>query len=616
MRVRVGVLACALPFLIGCSGAVFDTSNQSLPNSAGASLQGRVIGGQQPIVGSSIYMGAANTSGYGNASISLLTSASNTTRDGLGNYYVTSDSSGNFTITGDYTCTSGQQVYLYAIGGNPGSGTNSAAGLMAALGQCPVAGNFLATIPYIVVNEVSTVAAAYSLAGFAVDATHISSPGNSLALTGIANAFATSTKLGTLSTGVAKGPMINLVANILAACINSTGASSTACSTLFSNATNGSTAPVETATAAINIAHNPATNVANLFALSTASPPFAPSPTSQPNDFTVFFDYSASTLTAGALVIDASGNVFVGNTASNVITVFSNLGAVLSGSSGITGGLNGPGGGAIDTSGNAWVTSQNNNSVVKFASNKTVSTYTGDALNSPVGIAIDGSGNAWIANSGGNSVTELSSSGSLLSGAGGYTGGGLNNPNTLAIDGSGSAWVVNNGGNSVTKISRSGSILSGPNGYTGGLSQPLAIAVDSAGNAWIPNPTINSVTEISNSGTFLSGISGYTGGGLNGPNAVVIDGAGNAWISNYSGNSITEISNAGAILTGTTGLQPGLNTPSGIAIDGSGNVWIANMGANNVVEVIGAAVPVITPIAAGLPSTPTLNGTSSLGTRP
>jgi hypothetical protein len=35
-----------------------------------------------------------------------------------------------------------------------------------------------------------------------------------------------------------------------------------------------------------------------------------------------------------------------------------------------------------------------------------------------------------------------------------------------------------------------------------------------------------------------------------------------------------------------------------------------------VLEFIGAATPVITPIAAGLPSAPTANGTSNLGTRP
>ena len=52
------------------------------------------------------------------------------------------------------------------------------------------------------------------------------------------------------------------------------------------------------------------------------------------------------------------------------------------------------------------------------------------------------------------------------------------------------------------------------------------------------------------------------------------------------------------------------------ALDASGDIWVANGGNNTVTEVIGAAVPVITPIAAGLPATPTVGGVSNLGTRP
>src|SRR5580692_6272543 len=112
----------------------------------GVAITGVMHGGQAPVVGSHIYLLAANTTGYGgpgiaasssNASISLLTSATGNPADGNGNYYVTTDSSGAFSLTGDYTCSAGQQVYLYTIGGNPGSGPNSASGEMAVLGSCP-----------------------------------------------------------------------------------------------------------------------------------------------------------------------------------------------------------------------------------------------------------------------------------------------------------------------------------------------------------------------------------------------------------------------------------------------------------------------------------------------
>ena len=73
---------------------------------------------------------------------------------------------------------------------------------MAALGSCPSA---TGPAGYVVVNEVSTVAAAYAMAGFATDATHVGSSGTALALTGIKNAFANAANLETLSTGAALG---------------------------------------------------------------------------------------------------------------------------------------------------------------------------------------------------------------------------------------------------------------------------------------------------------------------------------------------------------------------------------------------------------------------------
>ena len=77
----------------------------------------------------------------------------------------------------------------------------------------------------------------------------------------------------------------NTLANILAACVNTPGTTS-ACSTLFTNALPGGTTgtqPTDTATAAIDIAHNPAANITALYGLATANPPFSPALSAQPN---------------------------------------------------------------------------------------------------------------------------------------------------------------------------------------------------------------------------------------------------------------------------------------------------------------------------------------------
>ena len=82
-------------------------------------------------------------------------------------------------------------------------------------------------------------------------------------------------------------------------------------------------------------------------------------------------------------------------------------------------------------------------------------------------------------------------------------------------------------------------------------------------------------------------------------------------------STIVEASSSGATLSGSTGYQGGsLDDPVGVAVDGSGDIWVSNLVSNTVTELIGAAVPVITPIAAGLPTTPNANGSSNLGTRP
>jgi streptogramin lyase len=158
----------------------------------------------------------------------------------------------------------------------------------------------------------------------------------------------------------------------------------------------------------------------------------------------------------------------------------------------------------------------------------------------------------------------------------------------------------------------------GANGYTGaGLNYPYGIAIDGSGNVWVTNELGNSVTELGNTGTILSGASGYTGGGLGVPAGIAIDGSGNAWVANYLGSDVTELSSSGAILSGAFGYTGGgIHKPTGIAIDGSGDVWVTDTGYSSVTELVGVATPVITPIAAGLPSAPTANGSSTLGTRP
>ena len=666
-RVLCLSLASLLPLVLtGCT-----IESTGVPTAdPGLAITGAVHGGQQAIVGAHVYLFAANITGNagpgivastGNASQSLLNAASTHNSDTIGAYVLTDANSG-FTITSDYSCTPGTQVYVYALGGNPGSGVNSAAGLLAALGNCPSAGNFLTATPYIVVNEVSTIAAAYAFAGYATDASHVSSSGSPLALIGIKNAFANATNLAGISTGAALATTpagngtvpqseINTLANILAACVNSTGPSSTQCSTLFTNAESAGssgTVATDTATAAINMAHNPGTNISALYALSVPTPPFV-GLTSQPLDFTIALSFTGGGISDPfSIAVDGNGNVWTANQGNNTVSQINGVtGAAISPAGGYTGnGLTIPFAIAIDPAGNAWVNNMYPSTAPSHVSVFTPgggvftgSPFTGGGLStqnsfnatSPRDIAFDANGNAWVANLSGT-ATELNGlTGAAISPSTGFPiGTSTTSESGVAVDSAGHVWISGMNGNILYEMSVSNGATLGASAYTaGGLEQPYSIAIDASNNIWLPNnfdPNTlvgASVGKFTSAGVAVAG-SPFGGGGVVGPDGVAIDGAGNVWVSNQiksgpaSTAGVAELNNSGAAISPAGGYTSSstLGGPNDVAVDSSGNVWAANAyvpvtfaNATNVVEFVGAAVPVVTPISVAVK-----NGT--IGARP
>jgi hypothetical protein len=351
------------------------------------------------------------TGGYG-ASASVLSTA-------------TTLAGGAFSFPTFMCPSASTQVYLTAIKGNSGYMTNNNIALMAALGSC---GN-LGSIPFITLNEVTTVASVYALSPFMTGPANVgTTPGNT---TGLANAFADVNTLANIQTGTSPGsglPVgttvptneIYTLADDLAACVNSGGGTAGdggGCGDLFSYTKIGSTAPTDTITAMMNIAQNPAAvNVMKLYQLATPASPFQPTLTTQPNDFTVAVNYTGGGITAPvALAADASGNIWIANSASNTVTGLAHTGAPLSGSP-FSASFNSPSSVAIDSVGSVWVTNKGNNTVSKLTSSGGVATgspFSGGGLNAPRSIAFDSLGTAWIANSGNVSVTTITSGGVL-----------------------------------------------------------------------------------------------------------------------------------------------------------------------------------------------------------
>jgi len=443
VRKFVGPLvAVVLIVLTGCAGSLPSSFGTNPTGPGSFHYTGTVYGGQNPVSGSSIQLYTVGTTGLKSASTALITSPG------------VSDSNGNFSISGQYSCTGttpGTQVYIVASGGNSGSGTNSNLRLVAALGSCAtLLANAASTT--IVINEVTTVAAAYALAPFATDLTHIGATGSNP--TGLVNAFANAQLLANNSTGLAGGANlptgatvpateINTLGNIIAACVNTNGASSSGCTSLFS-----ATGATDTFGAALGIAKNSgASAITSLASLSVAQAPFQPSMSTAPNDFTLAINYTGAggLATPYAVALDSAGDAWVTNESGNNVTELSPTGSVLA--SPTTSGLYGAQGIAVDRSGNVWVANTAGNSVVKFTltsgSVTTTNTYTVGSISGPSALALDSANNVFVANFNGNSVTELSSAGAALNSSP-FTGSSNNitSPSGIAVDPSGNVYVT------------------------------------------------------------------------------------------------------------------------------------------------------------------------------
>lgn len=592
-----GVLASSLT---GCGGIA--TTKSGTGGYQGSAFSGKALVGQQPLIGASVELYAAGTSGNGANGVGLLLNA------------LITDSTGTFSVPAGYDCPSANsQIYLVARGGEPGSAAsadNDSIALLTALGAC----NEVASATPVVINEVTTAAAVYALAQF------LSAGGNlgasSTNTVGLNNAVATAQALASISTGSSPGPAfaangsspapkIDTLANLLNSCASAT-AGGKACSGLFSATATSSGAPENTLDAAFNLVRNPAQNVAALYALASSSSAFTPALAKQPSDWTLFINYTGGGMNSPtSLGVDGAGNVWVASYIGGVASLFSPLGAPLF-AQGVTGsGLGYSFGLAVDANNNAWITSfpspwAAGNTVSVFdssgASVAGSSGYSTGANTWPNAVAIDTDGSAWVVDWGDSELTHLSSSGRELSGSP-YSSTQLIDPFAAAIDKSHNVWVSNQGGTTVTRVTQDGSQFTSYDCCEG----PEGLAIDQGGNVWVTNFDGKSISEISGAGTVLSN-GGYSSASLVDPDDIAIDGAGTVWISNYRGPSLTELAGSTAPVPGTVlspagglGSDAGLLEAYSLAIDASGNLWVSNKGSNTLTQFIGLAAPVRTP---------------------
>jgi hypothetical protein len=655
----VFLLSCFAVVLTGCGmGGVVSGPT---PGTVTPGAKGVIHGGQNPVGNSAVSLMAVGTAGYGSAPVELSTTTS-------------APVTGLFTLPSHVCPTPDSLVYVEAVGGDSGTGTNSAIHLAAVLGKCST----VSAATEVDIDEVTTVAAAYALAPFAKLSTlnGLGIGTSATNITGLNNVAGPANNLVDFTTGLARGtndvagmvlptPLMNTLADILAACVNTGNSASTSCLFLDTNTTVNGFVPSDTFEAAISIAQNPGANVTNLLTLSSSTAPFQPTiaASTPPQDFSLAIGYNGSGIaTYGAIdvAIDSVGNAWI--TTFNTTPTLAGL-IEITPTGGYPGGAAGFGttvlagsvGIDVDQNGLIWVNNANDQQLAAFHPDG--SFYASfDNSGDPNGQGIDANGDIWTSagGTGEDNFQELVkgsgsnyTAGTVYTGAS-YFGTGICITKDYLFEVA--AGIPSQGvGPGVAVLDLS------TQAQTAIYPEETAIfsgcAVDHAGNLYVPD-----------NGQIFSGIEVYNAQGalLNsfpmpspnadyqyfGPQEMAIDGLGNSFLAAYvydansGGNTnfpatIAEFSSTGVQIgpmygyaptagvsyppnpnnnTGLMGLvSPLVTDPGGVAVDGSGNLWLSGVGAGGVpgyvTEVIGIAAPVVTPKAVAL-----TNGT--IATRP
>jgi uncharacterized protein YjiK len=636
--------------LSGCS----HTSNSISDFAHSVPLQGKAYGGNQPITGSTIQIYAAGTGGTGTAATALIT-ATLTTSDGSGlsNSNANAGNANNslpagfFTIpSGAYTCpTADTQVYITSTGGNPGLATptnNAALAIMASLGSC----GQLSASTKINLNEVTTVGSIAALYPYATGYAAIASASSNTSA--LAEEFSVSSEYMNFATGLAPGATlpsgyygssteINTLADVLAACINSTGGSApggtsdgTTCGNLFAAAKPPTgTAPTDTIGAIIDIVTNPTNNVSSIFNQQTATPPFLPTLTSAPSDWTlpivplpqtpfaspatgtyagtqsvtlttptsaasIYYTTDGSTPTASSSVYSSPISVSASETVKAIAVSRNNSSAAGSSSYTITGAAATP---VISLAAGTY------SSVQTF----TVTSATPDA---PVYVTTDGT-TPTAASTLVTSALQLDRTETLQA---------------VAIYGGASSAVASAAYTFTSGIINTiagGGIPNGDNiaATSAELNGAFGVAVDASGNLYIAdyyNARIRKVTATTGVITTVAGngTSGFTGDGglatsaeINHAFGVTVDASGNLYIADTSNNRIRMVTASTGIITtvvgnGTQGFtgdggaatSAELWNPIGVVFDAGGDLYISDS-SNNRIRMVAAGTGMISTFA-------------------
>lgn len=295
--------------------------------------------------------------------------------------------------------------------------------------------------------------------------------------------------------------------------------------------------------------------------------------------------------------IDAAGNVWVTDSASNRTEEFSAAGSLLH-SNGSYGSASGqfsiPWGIAVNQhTENVYVTDQGNNRIEEFSSSGAfiraigwgvtdgkseaeVCTATCQAgiagsgngqVSGEAGIAIDASGNVWVADYGNSRIQEFTENGSYIQkfGSEGAGNGQFKGPTNIAFSG-GKVYVTDSGNNRVQKFSTAGvweATIGEAGTGNGKFTDPYSIAVDpKSGNLYVADYGNKRVQELSAAGAYIAkfGTSGSGPGQFTGPTGVAVNSSGSIYAIDVASSRVEEWTRPSWLPTLSEGAVPGGTT--------------------------------------------------------
>jgi sugar lactone lactonase YvrE len=182
-----------------------------------------------------------------------------------------------------------------------------------------------------------------------------------------------------------------------------------------------------------------------------------------------------STLNAGftnpkGLVFDGNGHLYVADAGKNAIIVFP-----VPYTSGLTylSNLNSPTGLAFDKAGNLYVSEAGSGDILKFAPDKTKTTFAA-ATGASAGLVFDNSGNLFSADFSGGKIYKFSPDGATKT----TFASGLNFPAGLAFDSAGNLFEADSESGAINKFAPDGTKTS----FVSGIGRPFGIVFDLSGS--------------------------------------------------------------------------------------------------------------------------------------